>query len=323
MNPKIFCIGVANIDVVAPVDTGFLLRNRVDKNTSTLMRSADIMDILKELKDPMVIPGGCAANTACGIATEGIDTTFIGMVHDDDYGRLFQKGFEKYGVHYTPVIHPEKHTAVCLTLVTPDKDRSFVFSPDAASWFLAESHLPERDQSAPLIVYTEANLFRMTAGTTKTSMLHAVLEKYRAPDSKIILNLIDTEITIHHRQAIHNLIRDRQIDIIISNQDELMALFSTVNEEDAAAAAASTGQTFITTLGRDGAYIINDGGILHVKSSPIPLEDIVDMVGAGDQFAAGLISALAKGKTLEHACLDGGIRAANILSVAGARPKAA
>ena len=323
MNPKILCIGVANIDVVAPVDTGFLLRNRIDKNTSTLMRSADIMNILNDLKDPMIIPGGCAANTACGIAMEGLDVTFVGMIHDDNYGQIFQSGFQQYGVHYTPVTHPEKNTAVCLTLVTPDKDRSFVFSPDAASWFLGESHLPERDPSAPLIVYTESNLFRMTAGTTQTSMLHAVLEKYHAPDAMILLNLIDTEITIHHRQAIHNLIRDRQIDIIISNQDELMALFSTVNEEDAVAAAASTNQTFITTLSRDGAYIIQNGITTHVRNDQIPLEDIVDMVGAGDQFAAGLVTSLARGETLEQACLNGNRQAAKILGVPGARPRAA
>lgn len=323
MNPDVLCIGVANVDVIAYVDTGFLLRHRVDKDTSTLMRSVDILTMIADLKDPLIIPGGCAANTACGIAAQGIHTSFSGMIHDDAYGTVFRDGFKQYGVDFIAGVHPEKHTALCLTLVTPDKDRSFVFSPDAASWFLSESNLPDRQPGKNLIVYTEANLFRMTAGTTRTSMLHAVLERYSAPDTQIILNLIDTEITIHHRQTLHTLINDRKLSLIISNHEELMALFSTKTIEDALTAAQSTGQIFVTTLGKEGAMIITPDGLEKIKSTGIPMEDVIDTVGAGDQFAAGLVAGLAMGQSMRDSCLNGTRRAAEILGVAGARPKAA
>lgn len=316
----VICIGVANVDIVAHVDTGFLMHHRVDKGTSTLMRSEDLMPLIADLRNALTIPGGCAANTACGIATEGVDTQFAGMIHDDNYGRVFQDGFKPYGVTFTPGYHPEKHTALCLTLVTQDKERSFVFSPSAASWGLSEDHLPARDATRPLIVYTESNLFRMTAGTTRQSMVHAVIEKYRGPDARIILNLIDTEITSHHRRTILDMIANQAFTYIISNQDELMALFSVKTLDEAFAAAQASGQKFITTLGRDGAYIIEETRTAHITGEGLALEDIIDTVGAGDQFSAGFVAALAKGETVDDACLNGAAHAIRILGLAGARP---
>ena len=321
--PYVLCIGVANVDVIARVDTAFLLTQRVDKGTSTLMRTADLLDVISRMKDFLTIPGGCAANTACGVAQHGIETHFVGMIHDDIYGKIFEDGFKPYGVRFHAAYHPEKNTSLCLTLVTQDKDRSFVYSPDAASWFLGEEHLPDRDPSRPLIVYTESNLFRMSAGTTRQNMLHAVVEKYHGPGTQIILNLIDTEIATHHRQAIIDMMNRKVISFIVCNRDELMALFSAATVDEAFQAAQASGQKFITTLGKDGAVIMDENRIDHIAGSGIALEDIVDTVGAGDQFSAGFVAGLAQGKTLDAACLDGTQKAIEILGLAGARPKAA
>ncbi len=321
--PYVLCIGVANVDVIAHVDTAFLLRQRVDKGTSTLMRTADLLEVIGGMSDALTIPGGCAANTACGLALEGLETHFIGMIHDDSYGKIFADGFKPYGVRFQPAYHPEKNTSLCLTLVTQDKDRSFVFSPDAASWFLGEENLPDRDPSRPLIVYTESNLFRMSAGTTRQNMLHAVVEKYQGPDTQIILNLIDSEIATHHRQAITDMMNRKAISFIVCNREELMALFSAATIEDAFQAAQESGQKFITTLGKDGAIIIDENRADHIAGTGVALEDIVDTVGAGDQFSAGFIAGLSRGRTLDEACLDGTRKAIEILGLAGARPKAA
>ncbi len=321
MTANVLCIGVANVDIIAYVDVPFLARHRVDKNTSTLMKIDDIRDMIAELKDGITVPGGCAANTACGTAAQGVATRFCGMTGADDYGAVFCDGFKPYGVAYDRVEHPDKHTALCLTLVTPDKDRSFVFSPDAASWFLSEHHLP--DSTPESIIYTEANLLRMTAGTDKTSMLHAVIDKYGAHGNRIVLNLIDTEITERHRQTLKTLIRDGCLSVIISNHEELMALFPADTLEESMHAARETGQIFLTTLGRDGVALITHDGIETIPGLNIPMEDVIDTVGAGDQFAAGVLAAMAQGDDLSAACAQGGQRASEILEMIGARPNPA
>lgn len=321
MQPAVLCIGVANVDVISQVDTNFMILHRIDKATSTLMRSDDLMKTIAVLDNTALIPGGGAANTACGVGAEGIQTRFIGMIHDDAYGKVFADGFKPYNVEYTPMTHPEKHTALCLTLVTPDKERSFAFSPDSASWFLSDSDLPPVDDATPLIVYTETNLLRMTAGTQKESMLHAVVDHYATANSRVILNLIDTEITSRHRQTLKQMMDDGKLYMVISNIDELMALFDCTNAEAALSRAHQSGQLFITTRGPEGATITSAAGSETVRGQNTPLEDIVNTIGAGDQFAAGIIASLARNDTLHNACLLGARRAAAILRTEGARPE--
>lgn len=321
MTSSVLCIGVANVDVIAHVDTGFLVLHRIDKGTSTLMRAADILALAGDLKSPISIPGGCAANTACGVSLCGIETSFAGMIHDDFYGDIFRNGFVPYNVAFRGAINAEKSTSLCLTLVTPDKDRSFVFSPDAASWFLSESDLPDLEAGRSTIVYTEANLFRMTAGTTRQSMVHAVIDKYHGTDTKIMLNLIDTEITVHQRQVIFDLILQGKLACVISNIEELMALFSADSPEQAFQSAAALPQLFATTLGKDGAVLIREGHIERVEPVFVPHEDVQDLIGAGDQFAAGFIAGIAAGKSPLDAARQGTVKASEIILVPGARPK--
>lgn len=323
MASSVLCIGVANVDVIAHVDTGFLVRHRIDKGTSTLMRAADILTLTGDLKSPVSIPGGCAANTACGVGLCGIETSFAGMIHDDFYGEIFRNGFAPYNVTFRGAVNTEKSTSLCLTLVTPDKERSFVFSPDAASWFLSEDNLPDLESGRSTIVYTEANLFRMTAGTTRQSMVHAVIDKYHGADAKIMLNLIDTEITVHQRQVIFDLIRQKKIACILSNIEELMALFSADTPDQAFEAASKIQQLFATTLGKDGAVLIHDGKIEKIEPVFVPHEDVQDLIGAGDQFAAGFIAGIAAGKSPLDAARQGTVKASEIILVPGARPKTA
>lgn len=63
-------------------------------------------------------------------------------------------------------------------------------------------------------------------------------------------------------------------------------------------------QNVIVKLGGDGAYYSEKSGICgHVPAFKI--EKIVDTVGAGDGFAAGVISALCEGKSLKEAAERG------------------
>lgn len=65
----------------------------------------------------------------------------------------------------------------------------------------------------------------------------------------------------------------------------------------------------IVKLGKDGAYFSERNGRSGV-SPAFPVREIVDTVGAGDGFAAGVISALAEGETLEEAAFRGNVMGA-------------
>ncbi len=62
----------------------------------------------------------------------------------------------------------------------------------------------------------------------------------------------------------------------------------------------------VVKLGKDGAYFSEKEG-KNGYSPAFPVEKRVDTVGAGDGFAAGVISALAEGETLEEATFRGNV----------------
>lgn len=62
----------------------------------------------------------------------------------------------------------------------------------------------------------------------------------------------------------------------------------------------------VVKLGADGAYFSEKGGKCGI-SPGFPVEKIIDTVGAGDGFAAGVVSALAEGEPLEQAAFRGNV----------------
>lgn len=65
----------------------------------------------------------------------------------------------------------------------------------------------------------------------------------------------------------------------------------------------------VVKLGAKGAFYSEKNGGCGI-SPGFPVEKIVDTVGAGDGFAAGVISALAEGETLEQAAFRGNVMGA-------------
>ena len=65
----------------------------------------------------------------------------------------------------------------------------------------------------------------------------------------------------------------------------------------------------VVKLGKDGAYFSQKDGASGY-SPAFPVREKVDTVGAGDGFAAGVISALAEGETLEEVAFRGNVMGA-------------
>jgi 2-dehydro-3-deoxygluconokinase len=94
-------------------------------------------------------------------------------------------------------------------------------------------------------------------------------------------------------------------DIILPGINEGEILMGSRNPEDIADFYLNNSektQTVVVKLGIEGAYVKQKDG----TSFTIPgfkVEHVVDTVGAGDGFAAGLITALIEGESLENAVI--------------------
>ena len=89
--------------------------------------------------------------------------------------------------------------------------------------------------------------------------------------------------------------------ILHINELEAMALSGREDIREAASfLQAITKNTVIITLGKDGAYCLEKGGDSY-RIPAIPVEHVVDTIGAGDSHAGAVIAGLTMGRSLREA----------------------
>jgi 2-dehydro-3-deoxygluconokinase len=92
----------------------------------------------------------------------------------------------------------------------------------------------------------------------------------------------------------------RRCDILLPGLEEAMLLTGQAEPEAAARQLARLGPTTVVVkLGAQGAIVIEGDRLIHAPAAA--LERVVDPVGAGDAFAAGLVAGLLRGDSIEDA----------------------
>jgi sugar/nucleoside kinase (ribokinase family) len=106
--------------------------------------------------------------------------------------------------------------------------------------------------------------------------------------------------------------------LLLPNAQEAEALTGEADPERAARALATRFDEVVVTLGAAGALWTDGAEMLRVAAEPV--EAVRDSTGAGDAFAAGLLSARLAGASTEEALIAGCRLAARAVTQSGARP---
>ena len=90
-------------------------------------------------------PGGAPANVAIATARNGLDTAFLGILGNDDFGRKLQGVLEEDHVKMLcPDLTDQAITTLAFVTLYEGGERSFTFAPDAErtySWRRDESNI--------------------------------------------------------------------------------------------------------------------------------------------------------------------------------------
>ncbi|QQG36028.1 MAG: adenosine kinase [Micavibrio aeruginosavorus] len=313
-------IGAAFVDAIAPVDDDFIHAHNIGKGVTTLVDTHKLGYLLESLTDPLLLPGGSTANLLCGLAVQGYPSTFIGRTGDDRYGEIFREAFLPYGINFPHDRLEGRTTSVCIALLTPDKERSFVVSRHTASYALKAQDLPLPPDSIDTYICIEANMALSPAGChPDESVLAAALIMYGNSRRRLVLGLNDRDIVADMRPLIQQSLSFGNV-MIMGNMNECLALFDEHDMALAFAKAQSTGRDFIITNGANGAYVVTPDSIDHIPGPDLPPEQVVSTVGAGDQFAAGFIAGMIEGKPYIEAAHQGTAAAGRIIQQRGGRP---
>lgn len=236
--------------------------------------------------------GGCALNTATGLARLGLSVAVVGKVGEDTFGEyvlslLDERGLETRGI----VRDPEVPTSATVVLVDGAGERSFLHVPGANGTLRAD----ELDAD---------HLYGGRALHVAGALVMPALDG--APTAEVLAEA--------RRQGIHTSLdtvydatgRWERLEPCLSHLDLLTASLPEAQgisgEREPAAAAAWCRERGVRevalTLGPRGCYVAGDEFQGELPAIPV---DAVDGTGAGDAFAAGLLFGRLTGRSLADA----------------------
>jgi sugar/nucleoside kinase (ribokinase family) len=313
----VLAIGNAIVDVIAQADDGFLAAQGLDKGSMTLIGVEEAQRLYAAMGPGREVSGGSAANTAAGVAALGGKAGFIGQVADDQLGEVFSHDIRASGVEFdTPAIDNGVPTARCLVLVTPDAQRTMGTFLGAAQHLPAAALDPKQIEDAA-ILYLEGYLW--DPETPRAAMEQAI-GIARAAGRKVAFTLSDSFCIARHRDGFLALIDGGYVDILFANEAEIRELAGETDLEAAVASVAPKVPVLVVTRSERGALAI--AGEERAEVAAEPVGQVVDTTGAGDLFAAGFLTGLARGRPLGQCLRMGAIAAAEVISHYGARPEA-
>jgi ribokinase len=251
--------------------------------------------------------GGQGANVAAWLAACGVPVAFVGCAGDDATGREAVAELEAAGVDARVAFDPERLTGTCLVLVEPSGERTMV--PDAgANDALAVEDLPAGATHLHLAGYA---LLREGSRAAAVTALALARERRMTtsldPSSAAPLAGVGPARFLEWAGP---------VDLLLPNAEEAAVLSGDADPEQAALALAAAAREVVVKLGADGALWSDGRRVVHV---PALDRTPVDSTGAGDAFAAGLLSAWRPGDDPAPALAAGCRAAAEAVKRSGAR----
>ena len=314
----VYGIGNALVDTEYEVDDNFIAATRWQKGIMTLIDANDreeLIHLLEHEHEHQVIKsagGGSAANTVVIVTQLGGTAFYSCKVANDKTGDFFVKDLASAGVDTNLTKDREPGvTGECISLVTPDAQRTLVTHLGITQNFSVKELLPE-----PLVnstfLYIEGYL------VSSPSAFEAVLEAHsiaRAGGVSISLTLSDPVMVENFKDNFDKVV-SLGVDMLFCNEDEAKLWTRTENRDEAISRIKSAFPKFAITCGKNGA-IVCDGGATTLI--PAVLTTPVDTTGAGDIFAGSFLFALCRGQSFQEAAALANRSASLLISNFGAR----
>ena len=309
-------IGNAIVDVLARTEDDFLVKQGMNKGAMALIDEARAQAIYDAMGPAVEISGGSAANTIVGLASLGGRGAFVGRVKSDDLGHAFSHDIRAAGVSFTtsPATSGPS-TGRCYVLVTPDGERTMNTYLGAAQ-DLHPADIDEGMIASSAIIYLEGYLW--DPKNAKDAFLKAAKVAHQS-ERKVALSLSDAFCVDRWRDEFLQLMRSGTVDLIFANEGELQSLYQTSDFDSAVKALRDDIDIAVVTRSEKGCLVIGPDGTEAVPAFPV--EKVVDTTGAGDLFAAGFLSGLARGADDRTCGRLGALAAGEVIQHLGARPE--
>ena len=278
--------GTAIVDLLVRVDDDFLSRELPDgRGNTTWVDAARLDELIGSLQARGFLlekaPGGSTGNLLCGLSELGCGTRFLGWLGLDDDGVYYRDTFAESGGDVRSFkYHASKHTGRCLSLVSPDADRSMVTDLGASAEMNADGILPS-DLAGTNLLHTEGYL----CGLKDRTFLPRLLERAKNAGIPVSFDLASYGIVREYRDTLRDYL-DHYVDIVFANELEAAEFAGTNDPESMLDALSCLCPVAAVKLGSLGSIIRMNGRTVRIAPEHA---DAVDATGAGDLWQAGFL----------------------------------
>ena len=244
--------------------------------------------------------GGAIFNTAIGLGRLGCNVGLLSGISTDHFGEQLISELSASRVEIDRVIRADRPTTLAFVKLTNGHATYSFFDENSAGRMIAPTELPANIDGVSALYFGGISLACEPGAETYTS-----LAKQNAQECVVMLdpNIRPGFITDENRfrRRIETMITLSDI-VKLSDEDLDWIIPDPVSLEDKVARIRAFGVSIvILTRGADGAQAwLPDGKTVSVESRKI---DVVDTVGAGDTFNAGVLASLSDAGLLSKKAL--------------------
>ena len=307
-------LGNALIDILVEVGEEEFAKLGWEKGTQRLVTAEEQRELIHQTvsHQPVLASGGSVANSVVTFAQLGGRAAFVGLVADDQHGEFFKQELDELGVYFPVQPKVGGVSGSCLSVITPDAERTMRTCLAASGEFGPEHLSPSLiDDSEWLFVegYSLANPeFGLNA-------VRRGIKLAQAAGTKIAITISEAWIVAAFRKEVEEVLE--VAELVVANETEAKAIADAADAKEAFSKLAERIPQLVVTVGEQGVLVkAPDGERHHVPAfSCVPK----DLTGAGDTFVGGYLYGLTHGVPAEQAAKGGCFLASKVISQFGAR----
>ncbi len=309
-NKAVVCVGSPVVDQIAHISDDFLATVEGAKGGMELVDSETLAHLVETLPQaPVTAPGGSAGNTAFALARLNVSSRFVGVIGDDQGGSYYRNAFEEIGGDASRIrIKRETPTALCLSMVSPDGERTMRTHLGAAAT-LDAANVTLDDFAGYGHAHIEGYLL------FNPDLMRHVLQTAQDAGCGTSVDLASFEIVAASQNQLPSLLKN-YVDMVFANEEEAETFVGTSDLDACLRLLADCCDTVAVKIGAEGALLKNGDESCRIPAQSV--DAVVDTTGAGDLWAAGFLAGLQRGWSLEQAGIAGSILGAAVVKQEGA-----
>ncbi len=291
---EVSCLAHCLVDVLAKVQDNDPEKVELSKGAMTLVdekKSKKILEYIQSQNKELSL-GGSGLNTTRVLAILGANTFFSGTVGNDEYGDFLKKEVQLLQIIEDIQIIPDQPTGVCISLITPDAERTMATNLGASDCFSLKNIQDFNKLLNAKIYYTTG--YKLTKQNNKEAVVEAA-KRAKQAGVVVAFDLADASILKAFKKEYEEILTF--CDILFMNHEEANAFAG--NSEEAIKKLNTTAKLIVVKTGKQGCLIHDSEKKENILCGGF-VASANDTTGAGDSFAAGFLYGLVKGFSLKN-----------------------